>query len=227
MFERTIAGWLAAGLAAAGMCLGTAGCSSGSGANSSPGGTDASVAASDAAVAVTVDGSTDVDGAAAASGDDAAAASNCQTGGLPTDTYAANLMKVGQPASGSAAGDAGSSGGLTFILMGNTIAGAASPPLEPYTNVFTLKLVDASGQPVTDANVTLPTNDQALGWPNPKNPWMPLHGHGASITPTVTSNGDGTYAVSTYFSMTGLWQIYLVAQTPSLTNSAEYAFCLE
>ena len=219
MIERTVTGWLAAGLATAGACLGTAGCSSGSSANSSPGGNEAAVATNDAAVAATVDASVD--------DDDAAAASSCQTGGLSTDTYATNLMKVGQPASGGAAGDAGSSGGLTFILMGNTIAGAASPPLEPYTNVFTLKLLDASGQPVTDATVTLPTNDQALGWPYSKDPWIPRHGHGSAITPTGTSNGDGTYAVSTYFSMTGLWQIYLVAQTPSLTNSAEYAFCLE
>jgi hypothetical protein len=225
MIERTITGWLAAGLAAAGACLGTAGCSSSSGASASPGGNEAAVAANDAAVAATADASVG-DDAAAASGDDAAA-SSCQTGGLPTDTYAANLMKVGQPASGGAAGDAGSSGGLTFILMGNTVSGAASPPLEPYTNVFTLKLVDASGQPVTNATVTLPTDNQALGWPYSKDPWMPLHQHGASITPTVTNNGDGTYAVSAYFFMPGLWQIYLVAQTPSVTDSAEYAFCLE
>jgi hypothetical protein len=222
MIERTITGWLAAGLAAGGACLGTAGCSSGSSASAAPGGNEAAVATGDAAVAATVDGSVDDDSSAPSSDD----ASSCQTGGLPTDTYAANLMKVGQPASGGAAGDAGSSG-LTFILMGNTVSGAASPPLEPYTNVFTLKLLDASGQPVTDATVTLPTNNQALGWPYSKDPWMPLHQHGASITPTVTNNGDGTYAVSTYFFMPGLWQIYLVAQTPSVTDSAEYAFCLE
>jgi hypothetical protein len=225
MIERTVTGWLSTALAAAGACLGAAGCSSSSSASASPGGNEAAAATNDAAVAITVDASVDDD--AAASSDDASAASSCQTGGLPTDTYAANLMKVGRPASGGAAGDASSSGGLTFVLTGNTVAGAASPPLEPYTNIFTLKLLDASGQPVTDATVTLPTNNQALGWPYSKDPWMPLHQHGASIIPTVTNNGDGTYAISTYFFMPGLWQIYLVAQTPSLTDSAEYAFCLQ
>lgn len=216
MIERTVTGWLAVGLAAA-ACVGTAGCSSSSSASASPGGNEAAVAANDAAVAATDDASVDED--------DADTGSSCQTGGLPTDTYGPNLMKVGRPASG-ATEDSGSPG-LTFVLMGNTVAGAASPPLEPYTNTFTLKLLDASGQPVTDATVMLPTNDQALGWPYAKDPWMPLHQHGSSIIPTVTNNGDGTYAVSTYFFMPGLWQIYLVAQTSSVTDSAEYSFCLE
>lgn len=154
-------------------------------------------------------------------------AGTCQTGGLPTDTYAPNLQKVGKPASGNPAGDAGS---FTFILESDEIMGAASSPAEPFVNVFTLKLVDSSGQPVKDATVTLPTNNQALGWTPTKNPWMPLHGHGSSITPTVTNNGDGTYSISTYFFMAGLWQIYIVAQTAGaspVTDSAEYSFCLQ
>jgi hypothetical protein len=218
MIERTVTGWLAVGLAASGACLGTAGCSSSSSAKASPGNSEASSQTTDGSVLSAVDADVDED-----SGD---ASSACQTGGLPTDTYSPNLMKIGKPASGDV-GDAGSSAGLTFVLESNEVGDAAAPPLEPYTNTFTLKLLDANGQPVTDATVTLPTSDQAVGWPYSKDPWMPLHQHGSSITPTVTNNGDGTYALQIYFFMPGLWQIYLVAQTASVTDSAEYSFCLE
>ena len=51
--------------------------------------------------------------------------------------------------------------------------------------------------------------------------------HGASIDPTVTNNGDGTYSISVYFFMAGLWDVYIVAQTATVTDSAEYAFCLD
>jgi hypothetical protein len=170
---------------------------------------------------------------AALAGDDSAAAvaddgaASCQTGGLPTDTYAVNLQKVGKPASGDPS-DAGASGPLTFILEGNEVGDASSPPLEPDTNLFTLKLMDSTGQPVNSATVTLPTDSQALGWPFSKNPWMPLHMHGSSITPTVTNNNDGTYSLSIYFFMAGLWQIYIVAETADgVTDSAEYSFCLQ
>jgi hypothetical protein len=217
MIERTVMWSVAAGLA--GASLVAAGCSSSSNEKASPGGSETALGTSDASVATSDDAAADEDGAEASS--------SCQTGGLPTDTYAPSLMKVGRPASGATEADSGSSGALTFVLEGNEVAGAASPPIEPYTNKFTLKLLDANGQPVNDATVMLPTNDQALGWPYAKDPWMPLHQHGSSIIPTVTNNGDGTYAISTYFFMPGLWQIYIVAQTSSVTDSAEYAFCLQ
>jgi hypothetical protein len=162
-----------------------------------------------------------------ASGADAAP--TCQSGSYHVDSYAPPMMKVGSPASGNP-DDAGASSHVTFVLESDQIMGAASSPAEPFTNVFTLKLMDSSGQPVKDATVTLPTGDQALGWTFPKNPWMPLHGHGSSITPTITNNGDGTYSVSTYFFMAGLWQMYLVAQTTgadAVTDSAMYSFCLQ
>jgi hypothetical protein len=149
--------------------------------------------------------------------------SGCQTGGLPTDPWAPAVMKVGKPASGDPAGDAGV---FTFAIESNEIGGVASVPASPKTNVLTLKLTDASGQPVKDATVMLPTNNQALGWAVSKNPWMPLHQHGASVDPSFTNNGDGTYALTVYFSMPGLWQIHIVAQTAALTDSADYAFCV-
>ncbi len=221
MNERTLTCSTAAAVAAACVWLGAAGCSAASADAKSPAQSSSDADGSTVAPADAVTASAD------AADDDADAGSSCQTGGLPTDTYAPNLKKIGRPASGDPQGDAGSSGALTFVLESDEVADAASGPLEPYTNSFTLQLLDSTGQPVKDATVTLPSNDQALGWPFSKNPWMPLHQHGSSIISTVTNNGDGTYAISTYFFMPGLWQIYLVAQTASVTDSAEYSFCLQ
>ena len=156
----------------------------------------------------------------AASGDDTA---GCQTGGLPVDPWVPAVTKVGKPASGDPPGSAGV---FTFAIESNEIGGVASVPASPKTNVLTLKLTDPSGQPVKDATIMLPANDQALGWAYSKNPWMPLHQHGASVDPSFTNNGDGTYAMSVYFLMPGLWQIHVVAQTAALTDSADYAFCV-
>jgi hypothetical protein len=172
----------------------------------------------------------DKDDAETASGEAGVAASDdaggCQTGGLHTDTYAPDLQKTGGLASGNAE-DAGGAGPLTFILESNEIDDAAAPPAEPFMNVFTLKLTDSTGTPIKDATVSLPAANEALGWSFSKNPWMPLMLHGSSIAPTVTNNQDGTYAISIYFSMAGLWQIYVVAQTTDgIADSAEYSFCL-
>jgi hypothetical protein len=229
MNEQTVTGSMAAAVAAVCVLLGTAGCSS---SGSSTADTKSPAPGSPAPGSSDTDGSTvgpadAVTGSADAADDDAAASSSCQTGGLPTDTYTPNLKKIGRPASGDSQGDAGSSGAFTFVLESDEVADAASGPVEPYTNTFTLQVLDSSGQPVKDATVTLPANNQALGWPYSKNPWMPLHQHGSSIISTVTNNGDGTYAISTYFFMPGLWQIYIVAQTTSVTDSAEYSFCLQ
>jgi hypothetical protein len=39
-------------------------------------------------------------------------------------------------------------------------------------------------------------------------PWMPEHGHGTSVAPTVMANGDGTWTVSNlYLAMAGQWQL--------------------
>jgi len=151
------------------------------------------------------------------------AAPTCQHDNYPVDPWAPPIAKVGKPASGD---DAGAAGALTFTLVSDDVGDAAASPAQPFTNVFTMKLTDSSGQPVTNATVLLPTKDQALGWTYSADPWMPLHGHGASILPSVTNNMDGTYAVSTYFFMPGFWWVYLVAETDTVTDSALFSFCV-
>ncbi|HEX3906154.1 MAG TPA: hypothetical protein VH853_25250 [Polyangia bacterium] len=49
----------------------------------------------------------------------------------------------------------------------------------------------------------------------PADPYMPVHGHGASTIPTITAQGGGLYSVAAAdFFMGGYWQLYL-ALTPS------------
>ncbi len=44
----------------------------------------------------------------------------------------------------------------------------------------------------------------------PADPYMPVHGHGASTIPTITAQGAGLYSVAAAdFFMGGYWQLYL------------------
>jgi hypothetical protein len=123
---------------------------------------------------------------------------DCASGGLyQPDTYAASLAKPG------------SSGAITFVL-----ASAEPAPPGVDSNTWVMRLVDATGAPIVDA--TFPTIKT----------WMPLHGHSSSVVPTATSNGDGSYAISLYLFMPGLWQITFDAQSGSQTDSAMFTFCV-
>ena len=102
----------------------------------------------------------------------------------------------------------GSSSALTFVLVS-----ADSPPKVEY-NRWTVKVLDAAGDPVTDAT-----------FPEIKT-WMPLHGHASSVAPTYTSNGDGTYTINFYLFMPGLWQITPTAQTGVTTDQTVFTFCV-
>jgi hypothetical protein len=135
-----------------------------------------------------------------ASGPQAAASTTSCSGGLTyhADAYSPNL------------GKAGSAKALTFVL----VSADPVPPGVNY-NTWTLKLTDASGKPVTDA--TFPTIKT----------WMPLHGHSSSVLPTSMANGDGTYTISLYLFMPGLWQITFNALAGSLSDSAMFTFCVE
>ena len=58
-----------------------------------------------------------------------------------------------------------------------------------------LAITDASGAPVAGATVTIV-------------PFMPAHGHGASVLPTVTESSPGVYVATPLdFYMSGTWQL--------------------
>lgn len=68
-------------------------------------------------------------------------------------------------------------------------------PPERGLNEAKLTLTGAAGQPLDGLMLTV-------------TPWMPQHGHGTSVSPTVTPNGNGTWTVSNlYLAMPGQWQL--------------------
>ena len=67
-----------------------------------------------------------------------------------------------------------------------------------------LAISDANGLPVSGLALTII-------------PWMPAHGHGASVQPTVTEISPGTYVATPIdFFMAGEWQL-----RTAITNAAD------
>jgi hypothetical protein len=109
----------------------------------------------------------------------------------------------------------GDSGMLSFVIAGSNF----SPPAVD-NNTWTLKVLDATGQPVTNAVLTFPARS------NPSDPWMPDHSHGA-LPAKAVNNNDGTYTVAPlYFFMGGIWSTYIVATVGSVTDSTTFTFCV-
>lgn len=155
-----------------------------------------------------------------------AGATLADAGGTPEDAaddgsgcvvlqYHADTFSVGMKKQGTA-------GNFSFVLA----AANPAPPDDPMWNTWTVQVVDATGNPVTDATVSLPVDDAPLGWLNPKNPWMPTMRHGSPIATTVTNSGGGTATVQLYFSMSGLWQTFVEAQSGTTVDSTTFSFCL-
>ncbi len=100
--------------------------------------------------------------------------------------------------------------GYTFELLD-----AMPPPPATGTTSWTIRISDATGAPVTNANIT-----------NVKT-WMPQHGHPSTAQPQPVSNGDGTYTINNlYLYMPGVWQVTITAQAGTTTDSAMFTFCL-
>jgi YtkA-like len=99
---------------------------------------------------------------------------------------------------------------MKFTLLSSDPA----PPARG-TDTWKVAVANASGQPLTALAL------QVL-------PFMPDHAHGSSVTPTVSTNQDGTYTVSNlYLFMPGIWQITFGATPPGGTaDSAVYYFCV-
>jgi hypothetical protein len=113
-------------------------------------------------------------------------------------------------------GQMGASGVFRFDL-----ASATPQPQSSGTEVWVVRIQDASGKPVTDA--TFPSTPTS---PNPR-PWMPEHGHGTSVV-AVTNNHDGTYTFDPmYLYMLGIWETDIVAESGGKTDATKFFFCLQ
>lgn len=101
---------------------------------------------------------------------------------------------------------ASSDGAMKVTLLQSTPA----PPAQGL-NSWSIKVTDGSGNPLPNLSLQLV-------------PYMPDHHHGPSVTPEITSNGDGTYSITNidYF-MPGVWQNTLQDGT---SESAVIDFCI-
>jgi hypothetical protein len=93
----------------------------------------------------------------------------------------------------------------------------ASPaPPSKGENSWTLKLTNAQGSPVDGATITA-------------TPFMPDHGHGSSVTPTVTPMGSGAYQVGNLdLFMPGIWTVTLSIKPPSgAVETVVFSFCID
>jgi hypothetical protein len=83
----------------------------------------------------------------------------------------------------------------------------AQPPLRGDLDLQ-LRVLDANGAPVDDLALTVV-------------PWMPTHGHGASVVPSVTPQGNGAYNVEHVdLFMPGRW---LLQMTFGANDAADHA----
>jgi hypothetical protein len=115
------------------------------------------------------------------------------------DIYAAGLAKET------------STGALSIKLMEATPA-----PPQKQSNALVLQVVDAAGKPVDGATLSV-------------TPFMPDHGHGSSVKPTVTPMGGGVYDVANvYLPMPGLWRLTVTVQMPNVAaQDAAFQFCID
>jgi hypothetical protein len=102
-------------------------------------------------------------------------------------------------------------GALSVKIMEATPA----PPAK-LTNAMTFQLLDAGGLPVDGATLSVV-------------PFMPDHGHGSAVKPTVTAKGGGVYAVANlYYPMPGLWRVTVTVQLPNAApQDVAFSFCID
>lgn len=114
------------------------------------------------------------------------------------DTYVANLAK------------ASPSGAVKVTLVSSD----PGPPVRG-TNAWVLKITDGAGAPISNAALTV-------------TPFMPDHGHGTSVKPTVTAGADGRYDVANvYLFMPGVWRVTVGVPTAAGgSDTATFFFCI-
>jgi YtkA-like len=90
-----------------------------------------------------------------------------------------------------------------------------APPAK-LTNEMTFQLLDAGGLPVDGASLSVV-------------PFMPDHGHGSAIKPSVTPKGGGVYVVTNlYYPMPGLWRVTVTVQMPNVApQDVAFSFCID
>ena len=93
-----------------------------------------------------------------------------------------------------------------------TVAVRFSPdPPVAGSDAAQLTITDATGNPVSGLDLAVV-------------PWMPAHGHGTSVNPTVTETSPGVFvATPLYLFMPGSWELRM-ATSGSVDDTARAAF---
>ncbi len=148
----------------------------------------------------------------------------CNTDPL-AQTYAPDMVQKG------AAGDL--SFQLVSVMVPNEQGVMMAGPPSQGSNQWTIKVLDKSGAPVTNATFPTPTV-VPVGCPLAPSGWggvyacMPHHGHGSTAQPMITPNADGTYTIDdVYLFMAGLWTVVINAKAGTVTDSATFGFCVD
>jgi len=104
----------------------------------------------------------------------------------------------------------------TAAALSVKVMSATPAPPAKLTNELTLKVLDAAGQPLDGATLSVV-------------PFMPDHGHGSAIKPAVAPRGGGVYDVSNlYYPMPGLWRVTVTIQLPGVAaQDVAFSFCID
>lgn len=97
---------------------------------------------------------------------------------------------------------------FTFVLVSSD----PTPPARG-NNKWSVR-IEKNGQPQTGAMIEVTS-------------FMPKHGHGSSVAPTIMPSGDAYTIDPIYLFMPGLWQITIKATVGMATDSAVFTFCIE
>jgi hypothetical protein len=96
-----------------------------------------------------------------------------------------------------------------------TLVSADPAPPVRGTNNWTVKLTDAQGNVAGDAPEATP--------------FMPEHGHGTSVVPSMQKQNDGTYQVGPlYLFMPGVWRVTFSPMAGATdADSPRFLFCID
>jgi hypothetical protein len=111
--------------------------------------------------------------------------------------------------------------GLSQTVTGGTmkvtlVDAMPAPPAENL-NVWTVKLTDENGNPVTGATIAV-------------KPWMPDMGHGSSETPQITPMAtEGMYQITVLdLFMPGIWtNTFTITTASEPVATAVFTFCID
>jgi hypothetical protein len=93
-----------------------------------------------------------------------------------------------------------------------TLVQSSPAPPARGTDTWNIHVTDANGTALPGLTLTA-------------KPFMPDHGHGPAVTPSVANNGAGNYTVTNlYFFMPGVWQVTFTAQGSA--DSTVFTFCV-